>query len=137
MVPTLGPEVQVFDGEINATVPVDGKLVPVSMSPVEITELSSWVDRCGNRVVGVISDLEAVKAHVADDHLPIKNEHWLRDGEPPMSKSEFIGHLQLCGVNFFDDSMDVFFDDGGMFSDHSIIVHFEDGAAPGGIELFG
>jgi hypothetical protein len=138
------PEVEVFDGEIKATVQADGTTVGITLIPEFLTDvdtgLPSWVDRCAARITQGIADLEAIKAHVADDpsalndlsFLGLKNVFWLDDGEAPLTKAEFMNRLRLYDVNHTDESMDLFFDDGGMFLGHSIMV-----TKPDRVELVG
>jgi len=76
------------------------------------------------------------KAHVAEDEET--KVPWLTDGEAPLTKPEFIGRLTLCGINFLDDEfMKLFFNDGGLFFGHSIIVDIEKDGKPGQVQLFG
>jgi hypothetical protein len=133
-----GPEVDVFSGDIKGTVQADGATVRINLTPELVTDLPSWVDRCAARVTQAIAGLESIKAHAADDHLAILNKHWLDDGEPPLSKADFMGRLRLSAVNFLDDEfMDVFFDDGDLFAGHSVIVAIEEDGTPGQVQLFG
>jgi hypothetical protein len=135
------PEVEVFDGEIKATIQADGTAVGIILIPEFLTDvdtdLPSWVDRCAARIIRAIADLEAFKAQVADDLLPLKNSGWLGDGEAPLTKAEFITRLRLDGVNHYDESMDLFFDDGGMFLGHSLMVTIEGEHKPDRAQLVG
>src|SRR5262245_39450135 len=121
------PEIDAFDGQINATLQADGTAVRINLTPEFAgldpgDDLTSWVDRCTDRILRAIADLEAIKAHVADDHMPMKNDGWLQEGELPLSKAEFMGRLTLYAINFLDDEgMDLFFDDGGLFAGHSSV----------------
>jgi hypothetical protein len=131
-------ESEVFDGEIKATVQADGAAVGITLIPELVRDLAEWVDRCAARIMQAIADIDAIKAHAADDHLPIKNKDWLQDGEAPLSKPDFIKRLSLNGMNLLDDEgMDLFFDDGGLFAGHSIIVSIEEDGKPGYVQLFG
>jgi len=133
-----GPEVDVFSGTIKGTVQADGATVRINLTPELVTDLPGWVDRCAARVMQAIAGLDAIKAHAADDHLPIFNKHWHDDGEPPLGKPDFVSRLRLSGVNFLDDEfMDVFFDDGDLFAGHSVIVAIEEDGTPGQVQLFG
>src|SRR5262245_31676404 len=116
-------ESEVFDGQIDATVQADGAAVDITLIPELVTAVAAGGDRCAVRVMQALADLETIKAHAADDHLPIKNKDWLRDGEAPLSKPDFIKRLRLNGMNLLDDDgMDLFFGDDGLFAGHSIIV---------------
>jgi len=109
----------------------------INLTPDLVTDLPGWVDRCAACVTQAIAGLEAIKAHAADDHLSILNKHWLDDGEPSLSKPDFMSRLRLSAVNFLDDEfMDVFFDDSDLFAGHSVIVAIE-GGTPGQVQLFG
>ena len=131
-------ESEVFDGEIKATVQADGAPVDIMLTPELVTDLADWVDRCAARVMQTIADLDAIKAHAANDHLPIKNKDWLQDGEAPLSTPDFIKRLRLNGMNLLDDDgMNLFFNDGGLFAGHSIVVSIEEDGKPGYVQLFG
>jgi hypothetical protein len=135
------PEVEVFDGKIEATVQADGTAVDIILSPEFLgdadTDLPSWVDRCAARIIRAIADLEAFKTQVADDLLPLKNSGWLGDEEAPLSKAEFMSRLRLTGVNHSDNIMDLFFDDDGMFLGHWLMVSIEGDHKPDPAQLVG
>jgi hypothetical protein len=46
-----GPEVDIFDGEIRATIQADGREVRIGLTPELVTDLPNWVDRCAARVM--------------------------------------------------------------------------------------
>jgi Uncharacterized protein conserved in bacteria (DUF2262) len=132
-----GPELDVLDGEIGGKIQADGAAVSVALCPHLITDLPDWVDRCAARIMQTVAGLPALKAHVAEDHLPLKNERWLERGEPPVSRPEFIERLRLSSVSVHDDdAVEVFFSDGGLFGGHFLIVTIEDGK-PGEVSLAG
>jgi len=132
-----GPELDVLDGEIGGKIQADGTAVYIALCPHLIGDLPDWVERCAARIMQAVGDLPALKAHVADDHLSLKNERWLERGEPPVSRSEFIGRLRLNSVSVHDDdAVEVFFSDGGLFGGHFLIVTIENGK-PGEVALAG
>jgi hypothetical protein len=132
-----GPELDVLDGEIGGKIQADGDAVSVALCPRLISDLPDWVDRCATRVTRTVADLPALKAHVADDHLALKNQRWLERGEPPVSRPDFIDRLRLKSVSVYDDDVvEVFFSDGGLFGGHFLIVTIEDGR-PGEVALAG
>ncbi len=56
------------------------------------------------------------------------NENWIDDGNPILSKEEFIKNLSLNGINFLsDESVDFFYHENGMFGNHSLIAQSFDG----------
>lgn len=135
------PEVEVFDGQIRATIQADGAAVGIILSPEFLgdadTDLPSWVDRCAARIMRAIADLEALKAHVADDLWPLKNDLWLADGEAPLTKAEFMNRLRLNGVEHTDEWMHIYFNDGGMFLGHAVMVSIEGDHKPDRPRLVG
>jgi hypothetical protein len=70
------------------------------------------------------------RAIAAEELVPTKNEHWLGDGERPLSPDEFKSRMTLesIGVNP-GPYIQFFYEDGDLFAGHTIIVTFneEDG----------
>jgi hypothetical protein len=55
--------------------------------------------------------------------LDLKNGTWLRDGETPLSADEFMGRLTLQSIGIeADGSSQFFYEDGGLFWGHDVIV---------------
>lgn len=67
---------------------------------------------------------------VIDTYLDNYNENWAdeEDGFPKMNREEFSSNLSLYAINFLSDScIDFFYDDNGMYGNHSLIGQSFDG----------
>ncbi len=65
---------------------------------------------------------------IVKEFLDNYNENWIDDGNPILSKEEFIKNLTLNGINFLsDESVDFFYYENGMFGNHSLIAQSFDG----------
>lgn len=79
--------------------------------------------------------LEKAFANIVKIMVPLKNECWLNDNETPISADELLNAVQseeisisLCKGRLAE----MFFNDGGFFGGHSIVVwHDEDGTVDG------
>lgn len=66
------------------------------------------------------------KAHACATHLESKNAEWLDDDQPPVSGVEFERTMELESLSFGrDGSVDLLFNDGGMFFGRSIVVKID------------
>ena len=59
--------------------------------------------------------------------LPLKNEGWLEDGEPPLTAQQFSARMRLETVAVEPGPyVQLYFDDGDLFFGHTIIVTFDE-----------
>lgn len=63
----------------------------------------------------------------ADDLLAVHNEHWLDDDAQPLSREEFMARMALESIGFNPGPyIQFYFEDGGLFAGHTIIVTFDE-----------
>jgi hypothetical protein len=75
----------------------------------------------------IVSDaqvwLSSVTAYAVAELLPLKNECWLDEAEPPLDAERFASRITLDAVNVgISGSFEFWFDDGDLFLGHSIVV---------------
>lgn len=64
-----------------------------------------------------------IKEFVADRLLELKNDGWLEEGEPELSRNDFISKIVLQDISVDESrSFSFYFDDGDLFWGHSIVV---------------
>lgn len=60
---------------------------------------------------------------VLEELLEIKNEDWLRDGEPPLSGEDFRRSLSMAAVSVGPSGhLRISYQDGGMFWGHEVVI---------------
>ncbi|SEL08546.1 hypothetical protein SAMN04487910_1668 [Aquimarina amphilecti] len=70
------------------------------------------------------------KDAIVRDFLDNYNENWAdeKNGHPQLEEQGFRNNLELNGINFLSkDSIDVFYNENGMFGNHSLIAQSFDG----------
>jgi len=64
-----------------------------------------------------------VDDYAVEQLLELKNESWLRDGESPLSREDFLARMTLRTITVDDEGRFGFWhDDGGLFWGHAILV---------------
>ncbi|MGD1841032.1 MAG: DUF2262 domain-containing protein [Thermonemataceae bacterium] len=67
---------------------------------------------------------------IVNDFLDNYNENWSdsENGYPILNEVEFRSNLEISGINFLSkDCVDIFFNENGMFGNHSLIAQSFDG----------
>ncbi len=112
----------------------DGE-VRISLSCDEFSDLTDLVDELRSFSRKVEKVMEDAYADIASTMVHLKNESWLQDGEVPFSEERFMSSIRGRGASISMDKgglAEMFFDDGGVFGGHSIVVwHDEDGTCSG------
>jgi hypothetical protein len=54
--------------------------------------------------------------------LEIKNKEWTDKDEKEITGEEFVNLMSIDDISISDQTVDFYFNAGGMFTDHSIIV---------------
>ena len=55
--------------------------------------------------------------------LPVKNQGWLQDDQEAISEEDFLNAVTLTAIDMNSDgSFEFYYDDGGLFCGHCIIV---------------
>jgi hypothetical protein len=84
---------------------------------------------------GLESIREEAFAEIVKTMVPLKNECWLDDHEKPISADELLAAVesQQVSISLSKGGLaEMFFNDGGSFGGHSIVVwHSEDGTVDG------
>jgi len=81
------------------------------------------------------SILDSALHEFVKDLLPLKNEYWLSSSESIYTESSFLKRVKLSKISISMSEgglAEMFFDDHGLFADHSMVVwHEEDGVVSG------
>ncbi|MFD2565529.1 DUF2262 domain-containing protein [Aquimarina rubra] len=84
-----------------------------------------------NKIIGDFEIyLKKAEDVIVKDFLDNYNENWSdsENGYPKLNELEFRSNLELHGINFLsNDCVDVFFNENGMFGNHSLIAQSFDG----------
>lgn len=66
------------------------------------------------------------KKYAAKKLLKLKNKNWLEPHEKNLTESGFVKKMKLTSIGINSDkSIIIFYDDGGLFRGHSIIVEMD------------
>jgi hypothetical protein len=84
-----------------------------------------------NKIIGDFGNyFKKAEDVIVNDFLDNYNENWSdsENGYPELSELEFRNNLELNGINFLSkDCVDIFFNENGMFGNHSLIAQSFDG----------
>lgn len=65
---------------------------------------------------------------ICQEYLPLYNDEW-RNDDPVLSKEEFCDKLTLLSILFLEDTaVDFFYDEAGMFGNHTLVAQMYNGA---------
>jgi hypothetical protein len=67
-------------------------------------------------------DPRALRHIVADDLLDLHNDTWCQDDDEILDRDGFLARIRPTLVDIDDDRLTVYFDDGGLFGGHSIVL---------------
>jgi hypothetical protein len=66
---------------------------------------------------------QRVEEFAVKELLSLKNDVWLRDGEPPLTATEFTKRMSLQSISVSTDgNLEFWYDDGDLFWDHAIAI---------------
>lgn len=120
--PVLGTLVH-EDDYYEGTVEFEGNSVDFSLGTYKVAN----VDECLERGRSVVQSLSAVirraKAHAANRLLALKNDTWEEEDGRMIDQSEFESRITIASITVEHHGMLVlYFDDGGLFFGHDILV---------------
>ena len=103
------------------------KKVVVTYYPDELTiDENDFIAGINDRMYWIYKNKNEIDNIIIDRLLSLKNEDWLTDDEEVLSKNEFIKRIKVASIMFFDDlSLEIMFDDGGLFWKHVIVVRLD------------
>lgn len=88
-----------------------------------VVESKAVLQQAADQVGFLLGDSAKAKEFACDKLLGIKNESWLGEGEQPLSRAEFVSHLQLESISINDEGgMQLFFLDNGLFRGHAVVI---------------
>ncbi|WP_309398423.1 DUF2262 domain-containing protein [Cerasicoccus maritimus] len=106
--------------------------VEVSLSCDEFERMEDFISELRkfcNRIESVMAEAHLL---IAEKMVPLKNESWLDENEDPITREMLMDAIvpQGATINLSKGGLaEMFFDDGGFFEEHSIVVwHSEDGS---------
>jgi hypothetical protein len=107
-----------------ATVELFQSSVEVSFDPDEVhRSLEDFVRKINKQLGWLSSNKKLIDETIVRDLLELKNSTWLQEKEKPLTGEFFVKKIKLLSITFFDDiSFELNFDDGDIFSGHTIVV---------------
>ena len=84
-------------------------------------------ERCLERAIQLWDD-EAnwdtrLRTSMIAELLPVKNQGWLQDDQAAISKEDFLNAVNLTAIDMNSDgSFEFYYDDGGLFCGHCIVI---------------
>jgi len=84
----------------------------------------------------------AAKTAIADSYYQTWQDGWRRDGDPALSREDFMATLTLMSVSYpsaqhLHSHFELSFDDGGLFAGHAFFATFTLDGVLAGVEMFG
>ncbi|MFO0694960.1 MAG: DUF2262 domain-containing protein [Polyangiales bacterium] len=115
-----------------------GPRARLTLRGTELEEVRAAADHARRLRASWHEWVERLTQAAARELLSVKNAHWLEDDEEPMSEAAFRACMtpESLGVEA-DGSFNVFFDDGGIFAGHAIVVYADLAKGPTRVNLYG
>lgn len=67
-------------------------------------------------------DARSLRQLVAEELLELYNDTWRQDGNAELDLDGFGTRIRPTSVDVSEDGVEIYFDDGGLFGQHSIVV---------------
>lgn len=108
-----------------AIVSIYGKNVEIRFDPTEITTSEEeFVNQINLKLHWIAQNEHKINSRIAKKLLDLKNDSWLEENQPQLTKEQFIAAITLKSISFFEDvSCELIFDDGDLFWQHEIIAN--------------
>lgn len=123
--PVLGPvdfDPSLFCWQTRSPVPLgDGEEVTVALTAT--SDLDIPADRL-DQVVALLRrlDPQAMRRVVAEEYLELYNDTWREEDDEALGLDGFVARIAPTFVDIDEDVVQVYFRDGGLFADHSIVL---------------
>ena len=128
-----------LENTYNTELTIENKKIEISIDPDDV-DIEKTI-ALANNILSHFSIHEAnARKVVIDTYLDNYNENWAdeEDGFPKMDREEFNSNLSLYAINFLSDSsVDFFYNDNGMYGNHSLIAQSFDGENFDNATMFG
>jgi hypothetical protein len=115
------------------------KMIPVSLDPDDLN-IEETILLANKIIVKIEYYKKKAMDKIVNDFLDIYNESWsdTANGFPILNEATFRNNLTLVGINFLSNSnIDFFYNENGMFGNHSLIAQSLDGENFEYSEMFG
>ncbi|TVZ22266.1 uncharacterized protein DUF2262 [Dokdonia sp. Hel_I_63] len=108
-----------------AIVSIYGKDVEIRFDPTEITTSEEeFVNQINLKLHWIAQNEHKINSRIAKKLLDLKNDSWLEENQPQLTKEQFIAAITLKSISFFEDvSCELIFDDGDLFWQHEIVAN--------------
>ncbi len=108
---------------------IGDKKIRIGLEPddVEIEETIALA----NKVLSDITGYQVkAKNKIVEEFLENYNENRIDEGNPKLDEKKFVQNLKLTAINFLsNECVDFFYEENGMFGNHSLIAQSYDGAS--------
>jgi hypothetical protein len=126
-------------GAFETSILYNEKMIPVSLDPDDLNIEKTIL--LANKIIEKIEYHEKkAMDRIVNDFLGTYNDVWSdkANGFPILNDAEFRKNLTLVGINFLSNSnIDFFYNENGMFGNHSLIAQSLDGENFEYSEMFG
>lgn len=117
---TFNEDLNWYEGELSST---EHGIVRFSISLDAQQSVDAAIQEARALVPLVCNAIHAAKEFACGELLSVKNEGWLEEGEPAVSKVEFLARLSIDSVGAYADrECEVFFKDGDLFWGHTVLL---------------
>ena len=107
----------------------NNKKIDLSLDPDDVS-IDETI-KLTNKIIGDFGNyFKKAEDVIVNEFLDNYNENWSdsEKGYPELSELEFRNNLELNGINFLSkDCVDIYFNENGMFGNHSLIAQSFDG----------
>ena len=116
---TLNREFCLYEGHVSWM----QREVAIELECAEPDEPGPAIDNAVRLVGSQQAWWDRITTYAVDELLELKNESWREDGEADVSASEFLERLSLESISVSSEGKFSFwFDDGGLFWGHAVVV---------------
>ncbi len=108
-----------YDG----TFDIDGTAVSFAIGTYQVADVPSRIERARELHRSLPFRIRRAMEYAAAKLLPLKNDKWEEEDGHIVDKTEFLRRIRIASVTLDHDAEIVmYFDDGGLFHGHDILV---------------
>lgn len=115
------------ENSYETSIVMDSAKIKIVVEPDDVALETTLV--LANKIVANFSKYKAnAENKIVEVFLDNYNENWVDNDHPTLSRKQFIQNLKLDRMRFLSDaSVDFFYQENGMFGNHSLIAQSFDG----------
>jgi hypothetical protein len=70
-------------------------------------------------------DPRILRRLVAEHYLELYNDTWCQDDDEELDEAGFMARIRPTSVDVNEDGVEIYFNDGGLFAEHSIVLSLD------------